>query len=129
MVVTTLSRRWVAIELMAGHWVATGRNNLCRSILPRREVCQRRPLNLRNSFILRLVVLGVEDGNRIGPRRNSAEHAGRLSILDRRRHAARFAARLAETVGGGIEPAAHGPAVVAHARHRNAQFSRRLRAR
>src|SRR5499427_5915638 len=59
----------------------------------------------------------------------ASEHAGRLSILDQRRHAARFAARLAEAVGGGIEPAAHGPVVVAHARHRNAQFSRRLRAR
>src|SRR5262249_12775487 len=78
---------------------------------------------------LRLIALGVEDGNRIGPRGNTAEHAGRLSVLDRCRHAARFASRLAEAVGGGIEPAAHGPVVVANAGHRNAQFSRRLRAR
>src|SRR5215467_8593204 len=78
---------------------------------------------------LRLIALGVEDGNRIGPRGNAAEHASRLSVLDRRRHAARFAARLAEAVGGGIEPATHGPVVVADAVHRDAQFSRRLRAR
>src|SRR5215831_7228553 len=64
---------------------------------------------------LRLVVLGMEDGNRIGPRRNSAEHAGRLSVLDRRHRAAHFAARLAEAVGGGIEPAAYRPAVAADA--------------
>src|SRR5262245_18073871 len=78
---------------------------------------------------LRLVALGVENGDRIGPRRDAAEHAGRVSILDRRDRAAHFAARLAETVGGGIEPAAHGPAVVAHAGDGHAQFSRRLRAR
>jgi hypothetical protein len=69
---------------------------------------------------LRLVVLCVEDGNRIGPRWNRAEHAGRLSVLDRRHRAAHFAARLAEAVGGGIEPAAHRPAVVADAGDRDA---------
>src|SRR5262249_57469176 len=34
-----------------------------------------------------------------------------------------------EAGGGGMGPAAHGPVVVAPARHRDAQFSRRLRAR
>src|SRR6266700_3546473 len=78
---------------------------------------------------LRLIVLGVENGDRIGPGRNAAEHAGRLSVLDRCDCAAHFAARFAETVGGGIKPATHGPAVVADAGDRYAQFPRRLRAR
>src|SRR5262249_12070985 len=99
---------------------ATGANNRLRSMSPRRWVCQPTPWNRRPGFILRLVVLGVEDGNRIGPRRDSVEHAGRLSILDRCHGAAHFAARLAEAVGGGIEPAAHRPAVVAHAGDRDA---------
>src|SRR5262249_13325220 len=73
--------------------------------------------------------LGVENGDRIGPRRNTAEHAGRVSVLDRCDRAAHFPARLAETVGGGIEPAAHGSAVIADAGDRHAQFCRRLRAR
>src|SRR5262249_7403114 len=78
---------------------------------------------------LRLVLLGVENGDRIGPGRNAAEHAGRLSVLDRCDRAAHFAARFAETVDGGIEPATHGAAVGADAGDRYAQFSRRLRAR
>src|SRR5262249_56139009 len=57
------------------------------------------------------------------------EQAGRQSFLDRRDRAAHFAARLGETVGGSIEPAAHGPAVVAEPADGYAQFSRRLRAR
>src|SRR5262245_17981030 len=65
----------------------------------------------QSGFHLRLVVLGVENGDRIGSGRNAVEHAGRQSVLDRRDRAAHFAYRLAETVGGSIEPAAHGPAV------------------
>src|SRR5215469_16029671 len=79
---------------------------------PRTWVCQLNPLSRRPGFILRLIALGVEDCNRIGPRGNTAEHAGRLSVLDRCRYAAHFATRLAEAVGGGIEPAAHGPVVI-----------------
>src|SRR5262249_2459571 len=78
---------------------------------------------------LGLIALGVENGDGIGPRRDTVEHAGRVSVLDRRDRAAHFAARLAETVGGSIEPAAHGPAVVAETADGYAQFPRRLRAR
>src|SRR5262249_14143306 len=78
---------------------------------------------------LRLVVLGVKNGDRVSPRRNAAEHASRLPILDRRDRAAHFLARLAEAVGGGIKPAAHRAVVVAHAGDRYAQSSLRLRVR
>src|SRR5262245_25901105 len=56
---------------------------------------------------LGLIAPCVENGDGIGPRRDTVEHAGRVSVLDRRDRAAHFAARLAETVGGSIEPAAH----------------------
>src|SRR5262249_45346073 len=75
----------------------------------------------------RLVVLGVKNGDRVSPRRNAAEHASRLPILDRRDRAAHFLARLAEAVGGGIKPATHRAVVVAHAGDRYAQSSLRLR--
>src|SRR5262249_20612146 len=69
------------------------------------------------------------NGDRIGSGRNAVEHAGCQPVFDRRDRAAHFAARLAETVGGSIEPAAHGPAVVAETGDGYAQFSRRLGAR
>src|SRR5262245_54104013 len=74
------------------------------------------------SLHLRLVVLGVENGDRIGSGWNAVEHAGCQPVLDRRDRAAHFASRLAETVGGSIEPAAHGPAVVAETADGYAQF-------
>jgi hypothetical protein len=78
---------------------------------------------------LRLVVLGVENRDRIGPRRNAAEHAGGVPVLDRRDRPAHFAPRFAEAVSGGVEPAAHRSAVVAHPLDRDAQSCMRLRAR
>jgi hypothetical protein len=42
------------IRFLGAAGFATGRNILCRSKSPRGEVCQRRPLNLRRSFIFAL---------------------------------------------------------------------------
>src|SRR5262249_62326129 len=70
-----------------------------------------------------------ETGDRIACRRDRAALGGRRPVLDGGDRAAHVGVRLAETVGGGVERAAHGPAVVADAGDGHAQSSRRLRAR
>jgi hypothetical protein len=71
----------------------------------------------------------MENGDRIGARRHSAEQARGLPVFDRRDRTAHFSPRLEEAVGGRIKTAADRAAVVAQALDGYAQSSLRLGAR